>query len=313
MSRTRVAPSLIGGLAVAASVLALGLGSASGQTGPSGVAAAPAATSTRVAVVAVRGPNGALYVHREGTIGFVKLGGQISAAPSVVATGGVTYYVAGVPGGNIYARTDALPWQPMRPAGTVNCRQPGASVRGTTIVVGCQGTNNGLYMASGPVVPGRVPALGPFTAMGGQIVAGPALATIGEVVNFFVTSPKTSGQNVYVSTRPGAFSPLPYACVGRPSIGRSITANLTWLACTGTDQALYAARNTGGGWPAPIYLGGRLLGSPGVAVRTDGSGTAFVEGTDKAVYSRPLSATGGYALVGGMASADGVTASEARS
>jgi len=315
MSRRRVASSAVVCLAAGASLLALGPGSASGATALAGAvpagAVAPRASTTapRVAVVALRGSNGALYVHREGTSGFVNLGGQISTAPSVVATGGVTYYVAGVANGNVYARTDTLPWQAMRPAGTVNCKEPGAAALGTTIVVGCQGTNNQLYRASGPIVPGRVPSLGGFTSMGGQISAGPALATVVGVVNFFVTSPKTT---VYVSTTRGVFNPLPYACMGRPAVGRSGLARVTWLACTGSDKALHAARNTGAGWPGSGNFGGRVVGSPGVAVQSNGSATAFVEGLNLAVYSRPLTATGTFAGVGGKASPDGVTAVEVR-
>lgn len=294
------------GLAACASLLALGPGVSSAASHPA-AAALPAAAA---ALVAVRGTNGALYVHHEGTSGYVNLGGVISTAPSLAPTAdGVMYYVAGVPNGNVYARTDTLAWRAMRPTGGPSCSEPGASVLGTTFFVGCRGADGLLHVAYGTVTPGQVPTLGEFQAVGTQQIAGgPAMAVIDGVVNYFVTAPG-SGANVFVTTRNGNFTPLPYGCVGRPAIGLAANLNITWLACTAPNRALYIARNSGTGWPGATRLGGVVLFSPGIAVAADGTGTAYVEGSDNGVYSHPLAGpAGGFSLIGGKASAGGVAA-----
>lgn len=307
MTRRRIGTLTTAGLAICASLLAFGPGISAAAPRTS---AQPLATGAQVALVAVKGTNGALYVHREGVPGYRKLGGVISTAPSLVpAADGVMYYVAGVPTGNVYARTDALPWRAMRPTGGANCREPGTAINGTTIYVGCRGTNDRLYVATGTVTPGQVPTLGTFKVVGTQLInSGPAMVFIDGALNFLVTTAAT-GRNVYAATQNGVFTALPYGCVGRPAVGRAVKLHITWFACTAPDRALYAARNTGSGWPGATKLGGVVRFSPGVAVAADGTAVGYVEGSDSMVYRHPLALpANGFTPVGGLASEGGVAA-----
>lgn len=313
MTRSRLAALATAGLAACASLLALGPGATAAVQNSS--AQAPAA-GARVPVVAVRGTNGALYVHTEGVPGYRKLGGVISTAPSLVpAADGVMYYIAGVPNGNVYARTDTLPWRAMRPTGGANCREPGAAINGATIYVGCRGGNDRLYIATGTVTSGQVPTLGTFRVVGAAtdtIASGPAMVFVKGVVTSFVTRAGT-GRNVFAATQNGAFTPLPFGCVGRPAIGRAVNLGITWFACTGPDRALYASRHADAdpldsGWQT-TKLGGVVLFSPGIAVAAEGTGMGFVEGSDRMVYSHPLALpANGFTRVGGFASEGGVAA-----
>jgi hypothetical protein len=188
---------------------------------------------------------------------------------------------------NLYIRGDTLGWQAFAPAGTSCLDSPGATVTpgsggGLTLTVACQGSNRSLYYAQVPVTWGTLPSIGSggWTGLGGTLNAGPAVTSIGGQITFIVTG---AGGQLYQRGISTGYTPINGSCLNHVAVANNPAGTAAYLACHGSDNALWLAVNSGSGWGAFNRLGGTLLLSPAIAA-TSTQVTLWVEGSDTAVY-----------------------------
>ncbi len=270
--------------------------------------------------VGVEGTTGALYAQApQLSAGWHSLGGQISGPPAMVALPNEPGTSASVPesplfiatGNNelLYERLLTGGWEQVGPVDGSCLGSPAAVITNidgtTTLIVACEGTNNQLYYhLAGVPSAGALPVFDSgWTSLGGVLTAPPAVATVDGVITFFVRG--TNGR-IYTRTLTSGYTETPWACVGAPAAAQQATTGITVFACEGTNDALWEATSSGGGWTAAVSLGGALIGSPAIAASSEQI-EFFAEGTTHAVYER-TTATGWVSIGGSAVGGAGATA-----
>ena len=250
-------------------------------------------------VAGAAGTDGALYVLRSWSAGWVSLGGGLLGAPAVVSIpqvsgpGAALYVVTGTDH-NLYVRNDANGWQALTTSPLYCIDSPAGVVISGTLYVACQGADHALWQAQAPAPSGTsLPVLSAsaWNTLGGTLAAGPAIASVSGTPTYFVLG---TDQHIWVRTLTTGYGQSPWTCVGHPAAASF--GSTSYFACHGTDNALWYASNTGSGWNAAQSLGGALTDGVGIAVTSSGP-VFFVEGTDGEVWQR--SGTTGWANDGG--------------
>jgi hypothetical protein len=252
-------------------------------------------------VVGVVGTDGGLWTLTNGSSTFTSLGGGLLGAPAVISIPqpsghGIPLYIATGTDHNLYVRNDTKGWQPLTNSAIYCKDNPAGIVNGGTLTLACTGSDNALYDAETPVPAGtNLPSISAsaWHSLGGASLYGPAVGVVGGVVTFGVVG---TDQAAYFRTLTTPYVKQDgWACTGHLALASVSTT--AYFACHGySDNALYYSTNTGGGWGAPVSLGGVLIGGPGIAATSAGP-TIFVEGSDGALYQR--SPTTGFTRVGG--------------
>ena len=229
----------------------------------------------------------ALWAHQGTFTGFASLGGVLLGAPAIVPSSPTTdpFYIITGNDRDLYIRSASLGWQRLTAGGTVICvDNPAAVVVSGVLWVACKGIDQALWVASGTVPGSGVPQVGSgsWHSLGGTLVNGPAVATVGGALTFFVVS---ADGFVYTRTASTGYAQRPWLCIGHPAAATFGTD--THFACQGGDRALWYMSNAGGGWSGETSLGGVLIGGAGVAAGPSGP-TFYVEGQDTAVWERTL-------------------------
>jgi hypothetical protein len=254
-------------------------------------------------VVGVEGSDAALWVRHSGDSGFTGLGGVLTGAPAIAAvpqTNGPANPLYVVTGSDhaLWVRDDTSDWQPLSSSFTYCIDNPAAVVTGNpgsaTLTVACEGGDNALWMAQGPVSSTGLPTLNGFTSFGGVLAAGPAVAPVGGTLTFVVDG--TDG-HVWTRTATTGYTQQPWTCLGHPAV--ATFGSVATFACDGTDHSLWYATNTGSGWTPTTSLGGVLVDGPGIAATSSGL-TFFVQGSDNAVWQNSLLSPAGWFGDGGI-------------
>ena len=87
-----------------------------------------------------------------------------------------------------------------------------------------------------------LPTLNGWQSLGGVLSAGPAVAPVGGTLTFFVTG---SGGGLYSRTLTTNYVGLSAACKGHPAVATQ--GSVSYLACHGSDDALWYSVNSGSG------------------------------------------------------------------
>ncbi|MFN2451847.1 MAG: L,D-transpeptidase family protein [Candidatus Dormibacteria bacterium] len=247
-------------------------------------------------LVAVRGLDGGLWVNPGG--GWLGYGGQLLGAPAVARANGATVYVAVGTDHALWVRGDGVPWQPLSNAPTYCTDGPAAlaDAASSTFTVACRGADGALWYAQGPLTAG-LPQVGGLTSLGGYLTSAPAIAVVEGQTTFAVDG---GGSRVYTRTLTTPFSPTSWWCVDRPALGDA--GGQAYFACHGTDNAMWYASDTGGGWSGTRSAGGRLVSGVSMAPIAGGA-FLYAEGTDHAVWRSLVSSNGsagGFIGMGGQ-------------
>lgn len=280
--------------------------------------------------IAVTGTDGALWA--EGSAGWFSLGGYLVGAPAVASIPDPSGVNPGLPvfvgvGGDhrLYVRDLSHPWQVLV-AGAYCLNNPAAEVvrpnaaSGFELIVGCEGSDAGLWTAGEAVSYGALPGPLPgMQALGGVLGTGPALAEVnplgavntGAALTFFVVG---TDQHIWTRTEETGWQRMPWVCLGHPAASTSLspthTSQITVFACDGSDGELWMSLNTGAGWSGAQPLGGALNEGPGVAA--DPQGVYFdAEGTDHGVWQNGFPYGGnpfGWSSLGGATNYGAATA-----
>jgi hypothetical protein len=153
-----------------------------------------------------------------------------------------------------------------------------------TLYVACEGQDHALWHAETAAPTGtNLPALSPnsWHSLGGALIAGPAVGNVAGTPTYLVVG---TDQHIYSRSLSTGFTRFSWAaCIGHPAL--AAFGSTSYFACHGTDDALWYATNTGGGWSAPQSLGGTLIDGVGLAATSTGP-LFFVEGAGGAVYHR---------------------------
>jgi hypothetical protein len=254
------------------------------------------ATHSVVAALGLGSPASGGYQPYENTDAagaFAALGGWGTSAPAVVGYAGAPYYIMAGPndgnGNNLWIRSQSSSWSPLGAAGT-QCLDVGAVVQGSTLTVACRGADNAVWAGSTTIpAPGQLPSVIGFHSLGGTVPngSGVAVGLVNDQVTYFATGIEMSlnGQsgNVYTTTSSFATSATwhPWVCQGHPAVGSA--GSVTYVACHGSDDAVwYATSNSGGAWSGMQSLGGVVYGDTPVGIAVLGNGTAsvYAEGVD---------------------------------
>jgi hypothetical protein len=243
---------------------------------------------------ATRGRDGAVWTHRDPAGGWQSLGGQTVAAPAVVSRKVTSadahlYIVTGIDH-QLWVRSDNQAWQLL---GTSSCVDNPAVTEvtdagGTHLDVACKAADGSLWYGTAADSGTALPNIPGWTGLGGKLADGPAVATVGGVLTFFVNG--VDGVT-YTRTLTSGFSPTSWRCVGHPAAATSSTG-YTYFACQGADHALWHARNMGHGWDAVTSAGGVAVDGPGI-VTSSSDATFYIQGQDGALWERTY--TGAYA------------------
>ena len=210
-----------------------------------GVVSSPATDTSvkdldRADLVALTAPDGKLMV-RTTPGAFTSLGGVLKSAPSIVTSGGETYYVGVGSDDNAYVRTASLSWKRLTPAGS-GCQAASAVANGSTLAVACRGISSGrLLVGKATLTKGSLPVISKLTDLGGAILAGtgPSVALSGTSFRYVVT---WTDRTVYSRTDTAAFrkqAGTPATCYGTPTVNTVGTV----LACVNSKKALQVKRN----------------------------------------------------------------------
>lgn len=237
-------------------------------------------------LLGVIGSDAALYVNQDAG-GYTDLGGVLISTPAVVAvpvSGAppVPMYIGIGTDHDVYIRSNTMNWQALSNI-ALNCQNSiGATVTGAagsaTLTVACEGSDTALWYAQGTVTSTALPTLNTWQSLGGSLTAGPAVASVGGGVTFFVAG---GGGQIYSRTIAGSWTAMNATCKATPAA--TSLGSTAYFACHGSDDALYYATNTGSGWSAFTRAGGTLVSGPAIAV-TSTEATIWVEGSDAAVY-----------------------------
>lgn len=254
------------------------------------------------AAVGVEGTNGALFVQAPQLgAGWHSLGGRIVGPPAVAAapnpdgtSAASPLFVATGTDKHPYIRSLTDGWQEVGPDAGSCLGSPAAVITGGTLVVACEGTNHALYYNTATLPSSGLPTFTTaWTSLGGVLTAGPAMATVGGTLTFFVAG---ADGRIYTRTAATGYTAQPWTCDGSPAAAVQAATGSTVFACQGTNHALWEASNSGGGWTGAVSLGGVLTGGAAIAA-TSGQIEFFGEGTTRAVYQRTL--TTGWTSLGG--------------
>ena len=239
------------------------------------------------------------FLTRSDVTGSSSLGGALTAPPAVardVARARTLFIGAGT-NGRLYVRSGSAPWAVL--AGATGCSEPAAAISGNSLLVTCRA-------ASGHLMVGRVtltnllPVAATFGDLGGSMMGGPAVGLVGAGWRYFVRG--TNGR-LYQRGDATTWSLAGAACESRPAAASG--GGQSWVSCVAPiTHALVLGRWTSAGWSFRT-VGGSALGGPGLAATAIGAVTAWVIGSNHALYSQTSSVlwTGSFALFGGNWSA----------
>jgi hypothetical protein len=226
--------------------------------------------------VGAAGTDNSLWVHQPQ--GWTGLGGQLSGAPAIVATNSGASHLFIVTGLNhdLWVRTETMGWRPLSATPVYCIDNPAATLvasgSGSNLLVACQGGDHSLWISQAPAG-SAIPTLTNWSSIGGQFLAGPAVAIVGGAPTFFGIG---LDHRVWSSTNLG-WSPMGPACNGHPAVVAN--GSSAFFACSGLDHALWWARNDGAGWSATQRLGGIVSEGVGAALANTGV-TMFGQGAD---------------------------------
>lgn len=263
--------------------------------------------------VGAEGTDGQLWVQApQLPSGWQPLGGQITGPPAVAAPPNniskpvEPLFIATGTDGHLFVRSLTAGWQQLDGDTALCVGPPAAVITGTpqtgpfTLTVACRGLNNALWENSAPLPASGLPQVtSGWTDLGGVLSASPAAAPVGGTMTFFVRG--TNGE-IFTRTLSSGYSPMPWFCIGAPAASTAQFGTITYMACRGTDNALWETANNGSGWPTPVDFGGVLSAGPAIAANGD-EPYMVAEGTDHSVWERTnqfdWSGIGG-AVVGGV-------------
>jgi kumamolisin len=241
-------------------------------------------------VLAVTGGDNALWAQANRGR-FCTYGGISVGAPAVVSvpSGSVGDSLFIVTGGDhdLWVRSFNLGWQRLDSQPGAYCiDNPAARIISGVLYVSCQGGDRKLWLTQGPVSAGTLPTLpnGNFQALGGNLGAGPAMATVpghGTGPDIMVTNSDQSVSEWYG----GGFNPTGWGCIGHPALATNSAGTVAFFGCHGLDNALWWSQNNGGNWAGAGSLGGGLIDGPGIAV-VNSVATFYVEGGDQQAWER---------------------------
>lgn len=284
--------------------------------GPGSVAQATSGTY----VVAVTGTNGHLYATSPGSTTFQNLGGSLIGPPAVTYANGRYFFVVRGTDNALYVRTFTTGFTRLV-SGSTYCIGPDVASDGSTLAVGCEGSNGALYAAEVAAPKSGNPVIASLSNEGGKLDAGPGLSffnskaaaeAVGAAYDFH-------GGTYDTYTRPlvsgGWTADASSYCGASMIVSSYISYGWEYQGCEyATSHALYFVRADYKGGCAGG--GGAIEGRIGIAVTGKGSAALFfVEGTNGALYLTTSvcgsskftkiagAAEGGVAATGG---ADGV-------
>lgn len=247
-------------------------------------------------LAAVTGSDSALWARRTPAGPWTSLGGRLLGAPAVVdlpRAGGpeVPLFLGTGLDHAVWERTPTAGWRRLIPAYCIGA--PAGTLVGSTLILACRGADSALWYTEAWAGSAVLPTAKAWHSLGGRLIAPPAVARVAGAVTFFVTG---TNRQVFLRTPTTGYRGTVWRCNGHLAVVTS-AAGVSTFACQGTDRALWQATDTGSGWSGPSWLGGVLLGGPGMAILP--SGVQFVaEGTDRALWTR--SATLGWSRLGGV-------------
>jgi uncharacterized protein YvpB len=264
----------------------------------------PAQSAGSTSRIAVRGADDQLWAGGAST-GWGAEGGRLLAAPAIVRRpGGTPVYVATGTDHQLWVRDDAESWALLSHAGVYCSDAPAAALRGSTLIVGCQGRDGGLWVTATGLTPGALPVAGNFTAMGLQLWDGPAIAVIGGVVTYVAND---AGGHVWTRTDSTGWTATAYWCIGHAAV--AVSAGSVLFACHGSDEQGWYGIAPGAFPSVAIPLAGHLIDGVGAAP----SGAGFevdATGTDLEAWYTHIEGTGwtgwqplGGRIIGGAAAA----------
>jgi hypothetical protein len=283
--------------------------------------AAPPDSAYSGTVVAVEGTDNVTYIranlpntpgYANLSLGWVSLGGlDPNGPPDVVDVGGQPLYIAIGTDNALWVRTIAsTTWTrfPGLNGAPSFCRNsPGAVWSGRTqiLFIGCQGSDNALWVANTPATAGQTSFSNvTWTSYGGGLASGPAVAfpsfSSAVMPSFAAMTP--SGQVYYHGPSvTDAWILSDWNCTGSHLAANSNPiGDFSTAACRGPaslDGTFHA-------WFSPFPanqtfqaddIGGDLaaIAGPGVAWSSDDPGTSsivYAQGTDNAVWARSVGA-----------------------
>jgi hypothetical protein len=293
--------------------------------------AAPPASAYAGTVAAVEGTDNQVYIRANlpGVPSYaavrvdrwVGLGGlDPNGPPDVVDVGGEPLYIAIGTDNALWVRTIAsTTWTrfPGLNGAPSFCRNsPGAvwSRATETLFIGCQASDNTLWVANTPAVAGETSFSNvPWTSYGGALAAGPALAfPTGATRPSFVATIST-GQVYYHGPSTGDSWLLSnWDCTGGHLAANSNpNGNFSAAACRGpvspdgTFNAWFSPFPASPTFDPILDMGGNLaaVAGPGVAWTNDEipDAVVYAQGTDNAVWTRRVGEGNTWASLGGQA------------
>lgn len=266
------------------------------------------AASSELNVIAVTGPNHALYMRTSAALpeGYRKLGGYLVDEPAVVhdSRDGSNYYLGRGSNDNVYYRSDSQGFVPLSPA--VACIEPAAALSGSTLAIACKGRNGSLYSIKTTLSGGRL-TVDSVSNYGGALQYGPAVAATGDPTDPFDYAVVGTNNKLYFRSDATGYDNSGYTCTDSPAIAENANGGLA--ACADDKKELFYFGAFG---PSPTdptafgSAGGQVVGRPGIALHRDNSADVYVLGTNGSVYRTTVTpdSTGGrstrFVLVGGQ-------------
>ncbi len=279
------------------------------------------------------GTDHAVWATRSGQVAPVSLGGRATSVPTVIQAAGRVTYIVGGTDGNLWMRDETdRAWSPFGLPGT-QCYGQAAIVVGSTLHIGCRGSDDALYVSAVPIdASGRPARVTWWADYGGQTDAAPAVAVVDGAVTWFITratSNAAPAANLYRRTAASAWTVLGVRCDGGPGAGGNnpdayssyggygpSSGQDAWPGPNGSGSrtvfgpAFVGCRLASGALvyaAAPfirfVDAGGMIVGLPAFAATGDGTVDVFVAGTNRALYIRHLAASapldGGWTNLGG--------------
>ncbi len=263
-------------------------------------------------IVAGVGVDHAVWAKRSDQARPMSLGGQATSVPTVIQAAGRVTYIVGGTDGNLWMRGDTdHAWSPLGLPGT-HCYGQAAIVVGSTLHLGCRGSDRALYVTAVPIdTTGQPARVTWWTNYGGRTDAAPAVAVVDGAVTWFITRASDSAPpaaNLYRRTATSFWKALGVRCDGAPGAGGNDTYADTYPDAYGShgDQGYPPGPNGAGrafvgcrlasgtlAYAAVPFIrfidaGGRTVGPPAFVRAGNGTVDAFTAGTDRALHSRRL-------------------------
>jgi hypothetical protein len=248
-------------------------------------------------LVAGEGSDQAAWVFRTDTGHWTNYGGRIVGAPGIAfdPSTGTTYLVATAPNGTLWSRTNTTGWT----AAGGTCSEPDLALAGTTLVLGCTGTNKSVYSARFTTTSGGNPRFTSFTSLGGTVYGGPSVyvPTASSVASYTAVGNVSGslGSNLWRRSDSSGWTAVNARCSSHPA-AVSRAGNFVFNGCRDNVDGSLHLRITIPGHGNDAFdgsLGGGVQGGVGVVgAADDSSATFFIEGNDKAVWFRPAASDG---------------------